>query len=41
VFSSEALEFYFEEPNPKNGMKKVFSKNGIVELLKRFILVFL
>jgi len=41
VFSSEALDFHFEEPNPKNGMKRIFSKNGIVELFKRFILVFL
>ncbi len=39
VFSTESLGFHFERLNPKNGLKRIFSKNGLMELLKNLILV--
>ena len=39
VFSTEALGIRFEKLNPKNGLKRIFSKNGIMELVKNLILI--
>ncbi len=39
VFSSQALGFHFDKLSPKNGFKRVLSKNGIVELIKNVILL--
>jgi flagellar biosynthesis protein FlhB len=39
VFSTEALGFHFERLSPKNGLNKIFSKNGLVELAKSVLLV--
>jgi flagellar biosynthesis protein FlhB len=39
VFSSKSLELHFDRLNPKNGLKKIFSKNGLVELVKSVILL--
>ncbi|MFH1574231.1 MAG: flagellar biosynthesis protein FlhB [Acidobacteriota bacterium] len=39
TFSWHQLGFRFEKLNPKNGLSKVFSKNGIVELLKGLALL--
>jgi flagellar biosynthesis protein FlhB len=39
AFSTESLGFHFSKLNPKNGMDRVFSKNGLVELGKSLLLV--
>jgi flagellar biosynthesis protein FlhB len=39
VFSSESLGFHFEKLNPKNGLGRIFSKNGIVEVFKNLLLL--
>jgi flagellar biosynthesis protein FlhB len=39
VFSTEALGFHFERLSLKNGLNKIFSKNGIVELSKSLVLI--
>jgi flagellar biosynthesis protein FlhB len=39
VFSTEALGFHFEKLNPKGGLTRIFSKNGIVELSKSLVLI--
>jgi flagellar biosynthesis protein FlhB len=39
VFSAEPLGFHFEKLNPKNGFGRVFSKNGLVELVKSLLLL--
>ena len=39
VFSGESLKFKFDKLNPKNGLKRVFSKNGIVQLIKSVLVV--
>ena len=39
VFSTEALGFHFERLSFKNGLNKLFSKNGIVELCKSVVLI--
>lgn len=36
-FSAEAFSFKFSKLNPISGMKKMFSWNGLVELLKSFV----
>lgn len=38
VFTTKSLGLHFERLSPKNGIGKVFSKNGIVELAKSLIL---
>jgi flagellar biosynthesis protein FlhB len=39
VFSTESLGFHFNKLNPKNGLNRIFSKNGIVELAKSLLLL--
>jgi flagellar biosynthesis protein FlhB len=39
VFSSESLGFHLEKLNPKNGLGRIFSKNGIVEVFKNLLLL--
>jgi flagellar biosynthetic protein FlhB len=39
VFTTQSLGFHFEKLNPKNGLKRVFSKNGLVELSKSTVLL--
>jgi flagellar biosynthetic protein FlhB len=39
AFSAQSLGFHFEKLNPKNGLSRVFSKNGLVELLKSLVLL--
>ncbi len=39
IFTTEALGIHFEKLNPKNGLSRVFSKNGLVELAKSLVLV--
>jgi flagellar biosynthesis protein FlhB len=39
AFSTESLGFHFEKLSPKKGMEKIFSKNGIAELIKSLILL--
>jgi flagellar biosynthetic protein FlhB len=39
VFSTASLGFQFQKLNPKNGLKRVFSKNGIVQLIKSIVVV--
>jgi flagellar biosynthetic protein FlhB len=39
VFSTKSLALHFDRLNPKNGLKKIFSKNGLVELIKNVVLV--
>jgi flagellar biosynthetic protein FlhB len=39
VFSTASLGFHFQKLNPKNGLKRVFSKNGIVQLAKSILVV--
>jgi flagellar biosynthesis protein FlhB len=39
VFAPEALTFKFDKLNPANGAKRLFSKNGAVELAKGLALV--
>jgi flagellar biosynthesis protein FlhB len=39
AFSTEALGFHFERLGFKNGLNKIFSKNGIVELAKSLVLI--
>jgi flagellar biosynthesis protein FlhB len=39
ALSSKSLALKFEKLNPKNGIKRIFSKNGIVELLKNLVLL--
>ncbi len=39
VFSTKSLGFHFEKMSPQNGLKRVFSKNGVVELIKTLILL--
>jgi flagellar biosynthesis protein FlhB len=34
VFSTESLGFHFEKLSPQKGLGRIFSKNGLVELLK-------
>jgi flagellar biosynthesis protein FlhB len=38
IFTTEALGFHFEKLSPKNGLNRVFSKNGLVELAKSLVL---
>ncbi len=37
--SSDALSFKFEKLNPKQGVSKIFSKNGLAELVKGVLLL--
>ena len=39
IFSTEALGFHFAKLSPQNGLKKIFSKNGSVELGKSLIML--
>jgi len=39
VFSAESLGFHFEKLNPQKGVGRIFSKNGLVELLKSLVLL--
>jgi flagellar biosynthesis protein FlhB len=39
VFSAESLGLHFNKLNPKNGLNRIFSKNGIVELIKSLLLL--
>ncbi|MBN1571477.1 MAG: flagellar biosynthesis protein FlhB [Acidobacteria bacterium] len=39
VFSTEKLGFHFEKLSPQQGLSKIFSKNGLVELLKSLLLL--
>jgi flagellar biosynthesis protein FlhB len=39
VFSTEALGFHFEKLNPQNGLGRIFSKNGLVELGKSVLMI--
>ena len=39
VFSTKSLGFHFEKLSPQSGLKRVFSKNGVVELIKTLILL--
>jgi flagellar biosynthesis protein FlhB len=39
AFSTESLGFHFNKLNPKNGLGRIFSKNGIVELAKNLLLL--
>ncbi len=39
ALSWEPLAFHFEKLSPKNGLKKIFSKNGIIELIKSIIML--
>lgn len=39
VFSTESLGFHFEKLSPQKGFEKIFSKNGIAELLKSLLLL--
>jgi flagellar biosynthesis protein FlhB len=39
VFSTESLGFHFNKLNPSNGLKRIFSKNGLVELAKNLLLL--
>jgi flagellar biosynthesis protein FlhB len=39
VLSPEALGIHFERLNPKNGLSKIFSKNGLVELVKSLLMI--
>jgi flagellar biosynthesis protein FlhB len=39
VFSGEALGFHFEKLNPKLGLSRIFSKNGLIELFKSLLLI--
>ncbi|MBN2241201.1 MAG: flagellar biosynthesis protein FlhB [Acidobacteria bacterium] len=39
AFSTHALKLKPEKLNPKNGFKKIFSKNGLVELVKSLVVV--
>jgi flagellar biosynthetic protein FlhB len=40
VFSTESLKFHFEKLSPQKGFSRIFSKNGLVELIKSLILLF-
>jgi len=39
VFSTHNLGFHFEKLSPKNGLDRIFSKNGVVELVKSLLLL--
>jgi flagellar biosynthetic protein FlhB len=39
AFSTNSLKLKPEKLNPKNGIKKIFSKNGLVELIKSLVVV--
>ncbi|MBN2319529.1 MAG: flagellar biosynthesis protein FlhB [Acidobacteria bacterium] len=39
AFSTHSLKLKPEKLNPKNGLKKIFSKNGLVELIKSLVVV--
>ncbi|HSW39787.1 MAG TPA: flagellar biosynthesis protein FlhB [Acidobacteriota bacterium] len=39
TFSTHPLGFRFEKLNPINGLKKIFSKNGLVQLAKSLIMI--
>jgi flagellar biosynthesis protein FlhB len=39
VISTKSLGFHFEKLSPKNGINRLFSKNGIIELIKNLILL--
>jgi flagellar biosynthetic protein FlhB len=39
VFSTESMGFHFEKLSPKKGMERIFSKNGLVELIKSVVLL--
>lgn len=41
VFTTKALKLKPEKLHPKNGLKRIFSKNGLVELTKSLIVVIL
>jgi flagellar biosynthesis protein FlhB len=38
IFTTESLGLHFERLSPKNGLNRVFSKNGLVELAKSLVL---
>jgi flagellar biosynthetic protein FlhB len=37
VFSTKSLGIHFEKLNPKKGLERIFSKNGLVELIKSLL----
>jgi flagellar biosynthetic protein FlhB len=39
VFSTQSLGFHFEKLSPQKGLGKIFSKNGLVELVKSLLLL--
>jgi flagellar biosynthesis protein FlhB len=39
AFSTESLGFHFEKLSPKKGLERIFSKNGLIELLKSLLLL--
>ncbi len=39
VFTTQSLGFHIEKLNPQKGLSKLFSKNGLVELLKSVLLL--
>lgn len=39
VFSTDPLGFHFEKLSPQKGLSRIFSKNGLVELLKSLLLI--
>lgn len=39
VFSTQSLGFHFEKLSPQKGLGRIFSKNGLVELLKSLVLL--
>ncbi len=39
AFSVQALGFHFEKLSPSKGMERIFSKNGLIELLKNLVLL--
>ena len=41
AFSSESIKLHFNKLNPKNGLSRIFSKNGIVQLIKSLLFIIL
>ncbi len=39
AFSTHSLKFHFEKLSPTYGLKKIFSKNGLVELIKSILVL--
>jgi flagellar biosynthesis protein FlhB len=39
VFTTQSLGLHFGKLNPKNGLGRIFSKNGLVELLKSLVML--